>query len=262
MVLGTVSTAHAGLMGTDVTVDFGDGISGCLLTETVVRGYEWVDAGPAMCMAGPSGRLDIDVGDDYWRIDFTTIQDFGMSGGRPMFTLNRLQPICWDGSVGTIRDLTSVTTNMDPNEWVPSDITFGRDFIQILGNPTGDANVRTNTGDYIDVTIDFECPPVNLPPKMQFNGTCPGPMTLEGKGFEPGGSIAVLKGTGPGNDIMPAGPCAGDATGLSGLSYVTSLTADSLGEILLTPSIPANLCGSSIQLVDLATCELTFLDVL
>jgi hypothetical protein len=263
MVLATATTAQAGLMNTEVTVDFGSGSGGCLLTETVVRGYEWVDAGPALCMAGPSGRLDIDVGDDYWRIDFTTVQDFGTGTGTdvPLFTLNNLAPICWDGSVGSIRDLTSVTTNMNPNDWIPEDIEFGRDFIRILGNPVGDQNVRTNTGDFIDVQIEFECPP-NLPPKMDFNGTCPGVLTLDGKGFTAGGSVAVLKGNGLGNDAMPAGPCTGGVTDLSGLSYVTSISADADGKFALSPNISANLCGASIQMVDLTTCQLSNVDEL
>ena len=99
-------------------------------------------------------------------------------------------------------------------------------------------------------------------PTLDISGACPGVLSIVGSGFTPGGSVAVLKGSGLGSDVMPAGPCAGDRTSLSGLGYVTSLRADGAGNIRLSPSISAPLCGSYVQFVDATRCALSNTDTL
>ncbi|MFT4628256.1 MAG: hypothetical protein ACI8PZ_006951 [Myxococcota bacterium] len=87
--------------------------------------------------------------------------------------------------------------------------------------------------------------------------TCPGVVTITGSGFTPGGNVAVLKGSGWGSDAMPAGPCVGGRTSLSGLGYVTMLRADDFGSINISPSISGPFCGSYLQFVDTASCALS-----
>ena len=91
---------------------------------------------------------------------------------------------------------------------------------------------------------------------------CPGPMSVMGSGFTPGGSVAVLKGAGPGRDLVPGGPCAGTPTNLGGLSFVTLIGADGRGGFAAMPDIAAPLCGDSIQMLDVATCTVSNVDVL
>jgi hypothetical protein len=91
---------------------------------------------------------------------------------------------------------------------------------------------------------------------------CPGPMMINGSGFTPGGSVAVLRGSRPGSDLMPAGPCAGGSTDLGGLSYITTIRADGAGNFSAMPDISGGTCGSLIQMVDASTCELSNTDIL
>lgn len=90
------------------------------------------------------------------------------------------------------------------------------------------------------------------------SGSCPGGATVDITGITRGGTVAILKGSGPGSDVMPAGPCAGGRTGLAGLSFITTVTdSDGDGSIRLSPSLPAGVCGQSIQVVDTSTCRLS-----
>ncbi|MFT4624315.1 MAG: hypothetical protein ACI8PZ_002974 [Myxococcota bacterium] len=98
-------------------------------------------------------------------------------------------------------------------------------------------------------------------PVLSIGGACPGVIDVEAMGFTPGGSVAVLKGSGPGSDIMPGGPCAGMASGLSGLGYVTTIRADGAGAVRVSPSVGGPLCGANIQFLDASTCTLSNLAV-
>ncbi|MFT4623713.1 MAG: hypothetical protein ACI8PZ_002369 [Myxococcota bacterium] len=240
-----------------VEFDFGDGVGGCVLTEMVIPGYEWIDAGPDLCMAGPSGRLDSDVGADYWRIDFTAEQDFGTGGGVliPLFTLGDLEPVCPDGSTGTINSLTSVTTNMDPLQWEPSEITFGPDYIQLLADPDDGANVRTHPGDFVEVEFDFSC---GAGPSLTVGGSCPGLTPVDATGYTPYGQVAVLMSGGLGSATVPAGPCAGTATGLAVANFQFLINDwDGDGEFHFSPVAPGLFCGINVQFVDMTTCAVS-----
>lgn len=94
-------------------------------------------------------------------------------------------------------------------------------------------------------------------PSLSTAGDCPGPIAVSASGLTPGGMAAVLKGSGPGSDVMPAGPCAGDASGLSGLAYVTMVPIDGAGNVNAMPTIAAPLCGNYVQFVDATSCMLT-----
>lgn len=92
-------------------------------------------------------------------------------------------------------------------------------------------------------------------PAVTVDGLCPGPVDLEIMGVTPGSTVAILKGDGPGSDLIPGGPCAGIRSGLDGLAYVTSLRdSDGDGMIRLRPSLPAPACSQSIQVIDVEGC--------
>jgi hypothetical protein len=82
-------------------------------------------------------------------------------------------------------------------------------------------------------------------------------MTIDGSGLTPSGDVAFLYGSGAGTDLVPAGPCAGAVSGLSGLRLRFLSEANGAGLFSLSPTIPAPACGTTIQLLDIATCSLT-----
>ena len=92
---------------------------------------------------------------------------------------------------------------------------------------------------------------------LSVDGACPGAADITGSGFTPGGSVAVLTGSGPGSDAMPGGPCAGGVTDMTGLRYITTLRADGGGSLAARPSISGALCGDSVQFLDVTTCSLS-----
>jgi hypothetical protein len=99
-------------------------------------------------------------------------------------------------------------------------------------------------------------------PILDVAGTCPGPANLFFERFTPGGTIALLKGTSAGTDLIPAGPCAGDPSGLNNLQLHALFTADPAGNFVLSPNLPLGACGRSIQALDLTTCEISPVTVL
>jgi hypothetical protein len=245
-----------------VELDFGDGSTACVLTEMVAPGYEWIGAGPDLCMAGPSGRLDVDVSDDTLRIDFTALQSFGTGGilDLPVFTIGDLEPVCPDGDIGSVIGLGSVTTNMDPLQWVPTDVAYGADYVQILGNPADGLNMDTQIGDFIEIEVLFDCTPG---PALAIGGSCPGPMTVDVTGITPGGQVGVISSTALGSDVVPAGLCAGTATGLASPNFMFLLNdTDSDGEMSFTPTVPGWGCGRHLQMVDMTTCTATNVDTI
>lgn len=99
-------------------------------------------------------------------------------------------------------------------------------------------------------------------PTLALGTACPsgGPADVAFEGFTPGGTVALLRGTDDGADIIPGGPCAGDVSDLFGLTQQTQQTlqtADGDGNVYLTPNLGAAACGSVVQALDVATCELT-----
>ena len=115
-----------------------------LLTEMVVPGVEWTGAGPALGMSGSAPRFDVDVGDSSWLVTFTQTQEFGGAGA--LLTLGDLEPVCSDGSIGTVVGLGAVTTNIDTAEWGSSDLAFGADLVQLIVNPS-DADTPLDLAD-------------------------------------------------------------------------------------------------------------------
>jgi len=95
-------------------------------------------------------------------------------------------------------------------------------------------------------------------PVLAITGSCPGSATAAVAAITPGGRYAIVKGDGMGSDLVPAGVCAGLETGLSGLSLVTvRRDADGDGIEVLSPTLPASVCSSVVQVIDIDTCEVS-----
>ncbi len=93
-------------------------------------------------------------------------------------------------------------------------------------------------------------------PVLAVSGICPGPVTVSVTGATPGGSVAIGYSGSTGAFTIPSGfPCAGTVLGLGGTPMlVTILVADGTGAASGGGSLPASVCGGSIQAVDFGTC--------
>jgi hypothetical protein len=91
---------------------------------------------------------------------------------------------------------------------------------------------------------------------LDVSGACPGAVTLAGGGFSSGEQVALVSAAGPGVAITPAGSCVGTELGLAddGLRLRRLLTADAAGGVVLTPTLSAGACSSSVQLLGLWGC--------
>ncbi|MFT4622422.1 MAG: hypothetical protein ACI8PZ_001078 [Myxococcota bacterium] len=95
-------------------------------------------------------------------------------------------------------------------------------------------------------------------PSLALDGACPGPITIDVSGMTPSGDVVMLfSRLGAGTDAIPSGACAGTVTGLAGIRKGFKAPADDAGAMSMYPTLPDGACSSSIQFLDLATCELT-----
>ncbi len=84
-------------------------------------------------------------------------------------------------------------------------------------------------------------------------GSCPGAATISVSGATPNGTVAMAYGV-PGAFTIPSGPCAGVNLGLSAPTLAGFFSADGSGNLSLSPSLPAGVCGLSLQAVDMSSC--------
>lgn len=92
---------------------------------------------------------------------------------------------------------------------------------------------------------------------IQFNGVCPGVMTLSITGGTPGGTVAVLGAATSGSTTIPNGfPCAGTVLDLGArLTLIDTTSLDGAGNGSVSGSVPAPACGFiKVQALDIATC--------
>ncbi|MFT4625932.1 MAG: hypothetical protein ACI8PZ_004603 [Myxococcota bacterium] len=95
-------------------------------------------------------------------------------------------------------------------------------------------------------------------PTLVAGGACPGPIDFAASGLTPDARYTVLMSTlGGGSDVIPLGPCAGVASGLAGMRYGFSDTADGDGGFAFNPTVPGGACGTWFQLLDVSTCTLS-----
>lgn len=253
------NTAHASLLGDEVVFDWGDGC--CATSDPAVvvdPGVEWVDVD---IIGWTAFDVDVNVTANTWRIDFQSEfrvyrSDIGLD---PMFALVDLDPVCPDGSAGTVTGVTTLSTNVSTSEWDPAQVDWNDHEAFIMADPiglSGDGEFYMAPGDYIEVEIEFSCPPAA--PELTIDGSCPGPQTVEVTGMTPGGSAGIIASNSLGSDPMMGGPCASGMTDLAGPMFVTTVyDLDGDGEYNFTPTMPSGACGRYIQFVDLTTCDTT-----
>lgn len=96
---------------------------------------------------------------------------------------------------------------------------------------------------------------------LAITGSCPGPMTVSVTGATASGSIAIAYGN-AGSFIIPGGGCAGVNLAISSPTLAGFFTADASGNLTLSPTVPAALCGLTVQVVDMSSCTASNVDVL
>jgi hypothetical protein len=245
-----VDSAEAGLVGTDVTL-VGSAVTPPLTwTETVRPSMvEFPNATPVVFppwFTGP--QFTSDVTDDTWRVQFTSTDSVYL-----FWNLLELHDVgtCPDGSSGVVT-LGSWTTSPDlfaaflsPN---------------VVGNTVGiraDCDAGCDPwGTWFELEILVDCPL-----SLEVGGACPGTGQFWVEGVTPYSSVSVLRGSGPGTDPVPSGPCAGVPTSLSSPTVTGTVTdSDGDGSLRYTHPLTAPVCGDLIQVLDLTTCTLSNTD--
>ncbi|MFT4621729.1 MAG: hypothetical protein ACI8PZ_000381 [Myxococcota bacterium] len=95
-------------------------------------------------------------------------------------------------------------------------------------------------------------------PTLTLSGACPGVIDIDIAGLTPGGEMTLLFSGGEGADVLPAGACSGLATGLSPIRFgLRAPDVDGDGTMSFGPSVPEGACGTHVQILDPATCELS-----
>lgn len=85
-------------------------------------------------------------------------------------------------------------------------------------------------------------------------GTCPGFMTIRITGATPNSPVPVFYGP-AGSYTKPNGTCAGVVLNISGPTLATVLTSNGQGKAGFQLNFPGQLCGRTVQVVDIATCQ-------
>lgn len=93
-------------------------------------------------------------------------------------------------------------------------------------------------------------------PVIGKSGACPGTIELTILDATPFGSVAVLYGP-AGSTVQTSGPCVGLTVNLNAAAVAVVLTANAEGTAQHGMNAPLNVCGMSVQAVDLASCVAT-----
>ena len=95
-------------------------------------------------------------------------------------------------------------------------------------------------------------------PTLSLSGSCPGTGSLTVTDLTPGANVAILAGSGAGTEIIPRGPCAGAATGLTDTQLVLIREdTDADGVLSMSPALPVAACDRALQVLDLDSCEVS-----
>jgi hypothetical protein len=92
-------------------------------------------------------------------------------------------------------------------------------------------------------------------PYLELAGSCPGVVSVFAGNLTPNGTLAVIRGTGPGSFIIPTGVCAGHVVPLTAPSLIALPHANAFGEWALTPTLGGAACAAWLSVVDMATCR-------
>ena len=117
--------------------------------------------------------------------------------------------------------------------------------------------IDLDDGTELETIVGLELPSCDGGVSLAASGTCPGEITLDVAGATGGSQLALLRGTGLGSDVIPAGPCVGTTTGLSGLALVNIFTTAPDGTFSISRELGGNVCGAPLQALDVATCSLS-----
>lgn len=93
---------------------------------------------------------------------------------------------------------------------------------------------------------------------LAVRGACPGMVSVGVNHATPGGNVGLVTGAAAGTTPVPGGPCAGTLLGLGGnVQLRVILRADAQGRLIVSPNLPAGVCGQRLQVVDLSTCRVS-----
>ncbi|MCB9697572.1 MAG: hypothetical protein H6738_12395 [Alphaproteobacteria bacterium] len=92
---------------------------------------------------------------------------------------------------------------------------------------------------------------------LTITGGCPGIVDATVTGLTPNGQFAAVTGVPGGSTVVPVGPCAGTVLDVGNAQVRMVNQANAQGSVHITPNVPAGLCGSDAQVLDLATCRTT-----
>lgn len=90
-------------------------------------------------------------------------------------------------------------------------------------------------------------------PLLQKTGTCPGLVTLDFTGGTPFANLAILQGQ-AGSFTKNSNPCAGLTVAIGNPSLAALMPMNNLGARSLSFNARPNLCGRTVQGVDLGSC--------
>lgn len=116
------------------------------------------------------------------------------------------------------------------------------------------SDIRTGLGDVWAMEVVPRSTSVS--PTIIDYASCPGVDPVLIRDMTPGGSVAILLG-GTGFSSIPTGGCAGTLLPVRAPRLVAVQQANAIGEISLSPTLPATACGKKLMAVDLTTCTIT-----
>ncbi|MHC4824853.1 MAG: YncE family protein [Planctomycetota bacterium] len=248
---GLYVTTHA---GTDIVNTFNG--SGTLLNS-------WSAPGP-----GPVGAAYDSLRDVYWVCDWQ------------LNTVTAVDPVT--GAAGTTLDLAAVGCTRPAGVAYDSDndqvICGGRDqssifvldaatgsLVRSFGAQDGGNNCQGladsssnniwhtswNSGTVFEVELGNSGSPGMT---LAVSGTCPGVMSISVSGATALGPVAMVYGS-AGSFTVLSGSCAGLTLDIAAPTLAGIFNADGSGDLNLAPNIPAGLCGSTLQAVDISACS-------
>jgi hypothetical protein len=171
-----------------------------------------------------------------------------------------------DESIGYTTWLTDAGLNVSTHgdKITPGVVRAGDDngIVGYLGYEDGAATsdpfaIQALNGDVGSPLAGIYGAPPPVGPTVRVGGVCPGVIDIASVDLTPGGNYALLTASGPGNGIVPGGPCAGLASGLNAnsLTFRGVYSANAQGDGSITPNVPAGACGAAVQVLDVATCQ-------
>jgi len=230
----------------DVTTGDLDGDGDIDLAGTLMhlnRLYWWENVGPGetwvqhFIVAGLAAANAVEVAD----IDGDDHPDITVSGSGTVFVYRN---IAGDGSDWSLHK--------------PTDDVLGVNSIA-LADIDGDEDLDIVTARVSPDEIQWW----DNTPTLNAFGACPANVTIQVRQAGPSHEYAIAFSDNSGETQVPPGsPCAGTLLSLESARVATFGTTDPSGAEVLRPSLPAERCGSLMQLIDIVTCEVSNVDLL